>query len=397
MFINPPLITELMDGELIAAGIFYGVLAIIIYLNRKKFTWMQGIIYAFKTKRPLKWMDKLRPNNIFWKIFGTFCIPLGFYYMPQLIYLLGQKAIEIILNPASSAGVALAIPGVRIPGSPIYIPLLYGVVSIGVLAFVHEMAHGIIGKSEGIKIKSSGFGMFLIFPLFFVEPDEKSLVKASKLSRLRMLSAGAGANISLSFILFLIASFTFVPFFIDNTVYKGLSVNSLVEDYPAIQANITTNTVITGINGFETLNLTGFTKVMRTIEPGTVITLNTNQGDFELTTVTNPQNDSLSYLGVFLDEVIEFSDKAKINYGETILWLIRVIYDLLLWIGFLNLSIGVMNLLPIWGLDGSKMLYDLLSYVVKEKHARTIVSIASSLSIGLLIVNIAPVFINLFA
>jgi len=385
-----------MDGEWIAALIFYGILGIIIYFNRKKFSWIQGIILAIRTKKPLKWMDKLKPKSVIWKIFGTLCIPLGFYFMPQLIYMLGEKAFDILLNPGETAGVALAIPGIRIPGSPIYIPLFYGIAAIGVLALVHEMAHGIIAKSEGIKLKSSGFGMLLIFPLFFVEPDQKSVTKASKLSRLRMTSAGAGANITLSFIIFMLLTATLSPFFINNTVTKGIELTSIVEGFPANLANMTSGSVITGANNIEVQNLTAFSEIVITHSPGDELILNTDQGDYNIITVANPNNETLPYLGVFLENVIEYSEEAKTVYGETFLGLVRILYDLLLWIAFLNISIGIMNLLPIWGLDGSRMIYDLLSYLMSTKKAKTITSIISSICIGLLLINIAPVFLGLF-
>lgn len=383
-------------SELIAAIIFYSVIGLIIYLNRDKFEWMQGIILAYRTKRPLKWMDKLKPKIFFWKIFSTICIPVGFYFMPQLVYLLGEKAFKILINPAETAGIAPAIPGVRIPGSPIYIPLFYGITSIAVLALVHEMAHGIIGKSEGINIKSSGFGMFLIFPLFFVEPDQESINNADRLSRLRMLSAGPGSNIILSFLLILLLSTIFIPFFNNNTFIEGVKITSVVEGYPAKESNLTQGSIITGVNGATINNLTHFSNTLQKVSPGDEIVINTKTGNYSLTTVSNPQNESKAYIGVFLSDEVKFSARAKTVYGDFFLSFLRIIYDLLLWIGFLNLSIGVMNLLPIWGLDGSRMLYDLLTYVMSDKRAKAVTSFFSSLCIGLLIINIAPVFINLF-
>lgn len=383
-------------SELIAAIILYGAIGLIIYLKRDKFEWLQGVIFAYRTKKPLKWMDKLRPKSYIWKVFSTICIPLGFYFMPQLVYLLADKAINILLNPGETAGVALAIPGVRIPGSPIYIPLFYGIISIAVLALVHEMAHGIIGKGEGISLKSSGFGMFLIFPLFFVEPDQESMKKTSRLSRLRMLSAGPGSNVILSFILLTLLSTTFMPFFTNNTVIEGVRITSLVPDYPAAKANITQGEIITGVNSERINNLTHFSSTLQNFSPGDELVINTKSNNYSLVATSNPNNESLAYIGVFLRDEVNYSARAKAVYGEFFLGLLRIIYDLLLWIGFLNLSVGVMNLLPIWGLDGSRMLYDLLTYVMSDKKARAVTSFLSSLCIGLLIINIAPVFINLF-
>lgn len=386
-----------MDGELIAAIIFYGIIGLIIYKNRKKFSWIQGIVLAYRTKKPLAWMDKLNPGNLFWKIYGTICIPLCFYYMPQLVYLLGTKAIDILTMPGEQAGVALAIPGVHIPGSPIYIPLFYGIISIGILALVHEMAHGIIGKSERVKMKSSGFGMFLIFPLFFVEPDEKSLSQSSKLSRLRMISAGTGTNIMLAMLIFLITSLTIMPFLESVSVSEGIKITSLLENYPASNANITTGTIILGINNVSFTNITEFNNELIKHAPNETILLNTSNGIYEVKLASNPSNSSRPYMGVFTEEAVSFSTRAKALYTEGALNLIRIIYELLIWIGFLNFSIGIMNLLPIWGLDGSALLYNLLSYVMPEAKAKLVTSITSSTCLGFLIINLLPAITGLFA
>ncbi len=386
-----------MDGEFTAAIIVYGIIGLLIFKNRKKFTWIQGIVLAYKTLKPLTWMDKLKPQKRFWKIYSTICIPLCFYFMPQLVYMLGLNACGVITTPEASAGVALAIPGVRIPGSPIYIPLFYGVISIGILALVHEMGHGIIGKSEGIKIKSSGFGMFLIFPLFFVEPDEKSIMKSSKLSRLRMVAAGAGTNIILAFIVLSLTSYLLLPFMESISEYKGLKITSTIEGYPVSNANISTGTIITGINGLSTLNMTDFNVIIKEYQPNQTITLNTDKGNYTIVTASNPNNETMPYVGVFLENVIDYKNSSKETYGQVILVIISTLYELLIWIGFLNFSIGIMNLLPIWGLDGSNMLFNLLSYVTKEKNAKAIALLVSSASLGILVINIAPLFIKLFA
>jgi membrane-associated protease RseP (regulator of RpoE activity) len=188
-----------------------------------------------------------------------------------------------------------------------------------------------------------------------------------------------------------------VPFMSDNSVYQGLTVTGTIAGYPAEAANIPSGLLITGVNGVTTLNLTDFNAALINIQPGSELTLNTDQGNYTIITAVNPANESMPYIGVYLENNIDFSVETKAFYGETILAVISFIYEMLLWIAFLNLSIGIMNLLPVWGLDGSKMLYDLLSYAVKERYARTIVSIVSSACLALLIINIAPFFIGLFA
>ncbi len=383
-------------NELLFAVIFYSIIGLLIFKNRKKFEWIEGIVYAYRSKKPLKWMDKLNPHHWLWHVYSTILLFIDFGFMPIVINSLFNQAINIISNPQSTAGVALVIPGVKIPGSPIFIPLLYGVISIAVLAFVHEMAHGIIGKSEGIKIKSAGFGMLLIFPLFFVEPENKSLLKSKTLSRMRMIGAGAGTNIILAFILMTIYGLTIIPFLESNSVSTGVEVTSIIDGFPASNSGLTEGEVIKAINNYSVNNLTTFINVINKFKPGDNITIITNNATHLTTLTNNPKNNSLPYLGVYVIDKIEFSAQAINNYGYIKLSIIRSLLELLYWIAFLNLSIGVMNLLPINGLDGYKLLQDLISLITTKKKALIISNIISIICIALLIINLSPIVIKLF-
>ena len=69
---------------------------------------------------------------------------------------------QAILINASSA-VAGFVPDV--PGT-IFVPFLYFIISIIVIAVMHEGAHGVIARVYNMKIKSSGFALiFMLVPL----------------------------------------------------------------------------------------------------------------------------------------------------------------------------------------------------------------------------------------
>ena len=60
---------------------------------------------------------------------------------------------------------------------------------------MHEGAHGIVATLERIKIKTGGFAIFIAMFAGFVEPDEDEFDKAKKVSRLRVIGAGATSNV----------------------------------------------------------------------------------------------------------------------------------------------------------------------------------------------------------
>ncbi len=383
-----------MDLELIIAIIFYSVLGVIIYLNRKKFTVMGKVILAYKTKKPIKWMDKLAKHKTLWKIYGTICIPITFYFMFILIYALIDNAINIGLNPGSTPGVTPLIPGIRIPGSPLYVPLFYGIASILILAIVHEFAHGILARTEGLRIKNTGFGMFFIFPLFFVEPDREDMNKAGQLKRLRIASVGAGTNIILSFCIFALLAQLFIPFFDEHMMYTGVEISSLRPGYPAENATLSIGDVIIGVNGVQTLNITAFSNELTKAKVGNEAVLRLKGGEeISLILAPNPANNSLPYIGVYLKQEKDYTSETKMVYSEQLLAIITIIFELLLWIANINFLVGIMNLLPVWGLDGGLMVHDMLAYIMKGKYLNKVLTIIYGFSLTVLLWNLIGPYI----
>jgi membrane-associated protease RseP (regulator of RpoE activity) len=382
----------MVDGELLTAIVFYSILAIIIYIFRKKFTVMSKILFVYKTERGMGLMRILARFEWFWKIFSTIAIPVSVYFMLKIGTLLWSNMLGIIEGTAA-AGVAIAIPGIRIPGSPIFIPFWYGMISIAVLATVHEFGHGIVATMEGVRIKSIGFGFLAIIPLAFVELDEEQMKEMPPLSRLRILASGAFSNVSLYFLLMLFLILVFSPFVSSLVVLNGVNVTSVVSGQPAAVAGINSSTVITGVNGNQTLSLIDFISAMSFVKPGDTVQINTTEKVFNVNTIPDPKNSSKPYIGVFLEQASKPTEDAKNSYG-IFLPVIQWFYGLFWWIANLNLLIGIMNFLPIWGLDGSRIVYDLTGYVVKnQKVLNMMMNLLFAFFLAVLIFNIVgPIF-----
>jgi membrane-associated protease RseP (regulator of RpoE activity) len=84
---------------------------------------------------------------------------------------------------------ALAIPGFN----PI-LPLSYGIAALVVAVVVHEMAHGIQSRSNGIDVDSTGL-LYGVVPLgAFVEPNEKQVESAPRRPKMDIYAAGITVN-----------------------------------------------------------------------------------------------------------------------------------------------------------------------------------------------------------
>jgi membrane-associated protease RseP (regulator of RpoE activity) len=389
----------MVDGELLTAIIFYAILFLCIYKYRSKFTHaiegdgkgkeslLSKLLFIYKTERGIGLMRILARFEWFWKIFSTIAIPVSVYFMLKIGTLLWGNMLGIIGGTAG-AGVAIAIPGIKIPGSPIFIPFWYGMISIAVLAVVHEFGHGIVATMEGVRIKSTGFGFLAIIPLAFVELDEEQMREMPPLSRLRILASGAFANVSLYFLLMLFLILVFSPFVSSLVVINGINVTSVVSGQPAAVAGINDSTVITGVNGNQTLGIIDFINAMSFVKPGDTVQINTTEKVFNVNTIPDPKNSSKPYIGVFLEQASKPTEDAKNSYG-IFLPVIQWFYGLFWWIANLNLLIGIMNFLPIWGLDGSRIAYDLTGYVVKnQKVFNMLMNLLFAFFLALLLFNI---------
>lgn len=385
-----------MNWELITAIVFYSILGLLIYKNRQKFEWMDRIMLVHRTQLGVNFMHKIAMLEPLWKIWSTFGIPVAVYFAFKIIVLLANNALTIVAG-TGGAGVALAIPGVRIPGSPIFIPFWYGIIAIGVMAVVHEFAHGIIASMEGVRIKSTGFGFLAILPLAFVELDEEQMREKPPLARMRIAAAGAFANVSVYFIIMIVFGFLVAPFLGSLMENQGIAVTSVIDGKPADLTGIHEGIVITSVNNVNTTDLYGFMQEMSTVKPGDTVKFGTENTTYSVPMGSDPNNKSKAYMGVFLEQVSEPSESAKAKFGFTIsimLWF----YGLFLWIANLNLMIGIINFLPIWILDGGRVFRDLIGYVIKKDEILAFVlNLVFAFATALLLFNlVGPMFKSLF-
>lgn len=327
----------------------------------------------WKTKRLRGLIDRIA--NIsprFWKLFMNVGIVISFGAMIIIAYLLLSSLSTIFDTPS----VSLVIPGVEIPGSPIFIPFVYGIIGLATVIIVHEFAHGILARCEKIKIKSIGLLLFAVLPGAFVEPDEEEIKNLNKISRMRIYAAGSIGNMSLAaialLITLLISSFAIPATFQEN----GIEIDRVVDGAPANNI-LKPGMIIESINGHNVSDVNSYSKAVSTLKPGGMANIVTNQGEYNFTAGTNPNNKSLGYMGVQVVKNYEVKSDIANVYGNQLPWAWFSFLEMFTWIAFLNLAVGLFNILPMKPLDGGHLLEDLLRYKFSENIVKPLITFLS--------------------
>ena len=132
------------------------------------------------------------------RVFADVSVIAGFLMMGFAFWFLISNISNFFVEPTEFAELTVLIPGVTLTSAS---AILYFLLSIPIVLVVHEGAHGIVASLEKIRIKTGGFAIFIALFAGFVEPDEKEFDNAKKISRLRVIGAGATANVIFAFAL----------------------------------------------------------------------------------------------------------------------------------------------------------------------------------------------------
>ncbi|MFQ6072371.1 MAG: site-2 protease family protein [Methanosarcinales archaeon] len=171
-----------------------------------------GLLLVIRTMRGQKFLDKLATPKGFWRIFANFGVPLMLISMFSMFLIFIYIVYLIIVYSPShlsqeSLGETIRM-SLFIPGINPFLPFVWGWIALIVTLIVHEFAHAILCKVEGIRVKSMGI-LYAIIPLGgFAEPDEEQLFGventnkkvATRKEKIRILTAGVMANFVVAFI-----------------------------------------------------------------------------------------------------------------------------------------------------------------------------------------------------
>jgi membrane-associated protease RseP (regulator of RpoE activity) len=345
---------------------------------------IEGPLLMRRTKRLRGFIDGMAQRSTrFWKWTMNIGIPVGFFFMLLMLYLLIISLQTLLQAPS----VGLILPGVDIPGQPIFIPLGYGLIGLATVIIVHEFAHGILARVEGVRIKSIGVLLLAILPGAFVEPDEEEVKKVSRLAKLRIYVAGSISNLILALVSLLII--TTLGFFAIGPAFHpdGMQISSVVPKSPA-EGVLQQGMVIQSINGHPTTNTLQYLQSMNNTKIGDTLTFQTNQGTYRIKTTTSPNNASKAYVGIRSQENLVLNSGVSQIWGNSLPWILFPLRDLFYWIFILNFLIGTFNLLPMKPLDGGIMLEELLRYKLSEERAHSVMYPLSLLIVAIIVVSV---------
>jgi membrane-associated protease RseP (regulator of RpoE activity) len=203
---------DTVDWLLIAAALI-GLYAIVLLPLKDSPEWKSrgitvgsilGIPLAifFRTTRGLDLLDRLARPKLFWRLVASAGIPLVVLSMAYFLMLVLVMTFYMIQEPPEPSSYNAPRNILLIPGLNQYIPFVWGWIALFVTLLVHEFAHGILSRVEGVRVKSMGIVTVLFAPIAaFVEPDDEELFGGKdkpplvgKRARIRILSAGVISN-----------------------------------------------------------------------------------------------------------------------------------------------------------------------------------------------------------
>ncbi len=397
---------------------FVLVMSVILYLNRSKLE-IQKIFGPFlyfamlKTTWGISLMDWLG-NKFRWltKAFGSVSVVLGFAGMLLITYMLIKSTLMLFISPDAAPGIQPVLPfeakGV------FFVPFIYWIVSIFVIAVIHEFAHGVVARSYNINVKSSGFAflgaLVPIIPAAFVEPDEKDMAKRSSWQQLSVFSAGPGANvimaIAMVFLLgiplpFLPEGFTQKTAIVDinelgtNLItFSGLTLNKIDAGSPAETAGLRIGQTITGVNGVPVSDRDNILTTITGLKPGETASLEFGDSTKTLVLGAHPQDPERGYIGIGFDTETAYDQNAIARYGTAGVAILYFLVSLAIWIFILSLGIGLFNLVPLGPIDGGRMLKLILEKITDDAHGIRIWKGVSVAVLGMILVNLVIGFVR---
>jgi len=304
----------------------------------------------------------------------------------------------------------------------VFIAILAFLVILIILVIAHEFAHFITAKASGVKVIEFGLGfppriwgvqrgetLYSInalplggFVKLSGEEDpkaERSLASKGYGTRILVLAAGSLMNLILPI---LVAS---IAFMVPHNVYTPTqTIDQVVADYPAQKAGLVPGDTILAING---IDMTNYTQIQTTLRanPNKEITIYYKKSDGTFNTISiTPNLDTATGYGVigvvpvensvresqpvwkafpsgwdycwgtlvaYKDQIVKWVDRTSAVQVSGIVGMTEVTGEvakagftpLLLWMAFISINLGIVNLLPLPALDGGRIFFVFLEMV----------------------------------
>lgn len=314
------------------------------------------------------------------RVFADISVIAGFLMMGFAFYFLLNNVSNYFVAQSNFSELTVLIPGVTLTSAP---AITYFLLSIPIVLVIHEGAHGIVAALEKIKIKTGGFAVFIALFAGFVEPDEEEFDKAKKISKLRVIGAGATSNVMFAIVLgaIMLTNPIFgmvlesIPLFgeiILDTFYEvsqGVLILSIIENSGAEQAGLLANDVITTINDIPIHGPADF-PILNPGEIASVSVLRDGQAlEFGLEVMASPDDPQRGLIGIMRDNsipykpVMDFIDWTSVDFNISMF---------LLWLWMISFFIGIINMLPLPILDGGKFIHTIVDKRFSDKSVNIV-------------------------
>ena len=301
------------------------------------------------------------------RVFADVSVIAGFLMMGFAFWFLLNNVSNYFVAQNEFAELTVLIPGVTLTSAP---AITYFLLSIPIVLVIHEGAHGIVAALERIKIKTGGFAIFIALFAGFVEPDDDEFNNAKKISKLRVIGAGATSNVLFAFVLGAILLTN--PFFalilpepILSAFYElpeGVLVLSTIENSGAEKAGIQENDIITLINEIPIYSLVDFPRLNPGETASVTILRDTQTLEFDVEIMAAPEDSKRGLIGIMRDNSLAYI--PVMNFIE---WNDPGVSMFLLWLWMISFFIGIINMLPLPILDGGKFIHSIIDKKFSER------------------------------
>lgn len=328
------------------------------------------------------------------RVFADVSVVAGFIMMGFAFWFLLDNIFKFVFMPSEAAELTVLIPGITLTsGSAIAGFLL----SLPIVLVMHEGAHGIVATLEKIRIKSGGFAVLIAVFAGFVEPDEEEFTKAKRISKLRVIGAGATANVifalALGALLLTNPVFALVlPEQIVGAFYvlpEGVRVLEIMDGFGAQTAGMAVGDIITRINDVGIETAADFAKV--DLLPGQTAEIAVLRGGQEavmqVQIMPSPDDPERGLMGIIRDNAFYTPVYDFIPWDPQV-----SMY--LLWLWMISFFIGIINMLPLPILDGGKFIHSMIVDRISESRVNGIMWAVYAFTFAVFGLNIALTYVN---
>ncbi|MEM1538442.1 MAG: site-2 protease family protein [Candidatus Nezhaarchaeales archaeon] len=314
-------------------------------------------------------------RRVSWLTVFDIGVAMGVGMMLYTVYFLVRNLLNLALRSGVFIEVAPPVPGLLYPWE--HLP--HVILALSITIFIHELAHGIALKMDGIPIKSMGVFLFTILPGGFVEPDEGVLVKSKAAIKLRVFAAGSFLNMVSFFIVLLIVLTTFQP--------AGALIVEVIEQSPAEAAGIEKWSVIYAINNIPIRGVDDLVRVLGSFKPRDTVMVNFIRPNGVYDSVTVILKEGLSgraFLGV------RISDFQRFIIGDLPYPIMFQLQFFVFWLIVILQSVALFNMLPLPVFDGGSFVRTIIDSAFKYRKgwARITYLAISNFCVILLLTNI---------